>query len=40
VSGLTSHAYGAAMIALGLIGLVGLGAAILLPGEPVHAAEA
>jgi MFS family permease len=40
VSGLTSHAYGAAMVALGLIGLVGLGAAILLPREPVHAAEA
>ncbi len=40
VSGLTSHAYGAAMIALGLIGLVGLGAAILLPRAPVHPAEA
>ena len=31
VSGLTTHAYGAAMIALAVIGLIGLAAAILLP---------
>jgi MFS family permease len=33
VSGLTSHAYGAAMIVLALIGIVGLAAATLLPAE-------
>jgi MFS family permease len=37
VSGLTTHAYGAAMIVLAVIGLVGLAAAILLPRQPVHA---
>jgi MFS family permease len=31
VAGLTTHAYGAAMVTLGVIGLIGLGAAILLP---------
>jgi MFS family permease len=40
VSGLTTGAYGAAMIALAVIGLVGLAAAILLPHEPVHAVDA
>ena len=40
VSGLTTHAYGAAMIVLAVIGLVGLAAAILLPREPVHATAA
>jgi MFS family permease len=36
VSGLTSHAYGAAMIVLGAVGLVGLVAALLLPRERVQ----
>ncbi|HEV3133471.1 MAG TPA: MFS transporter [Acidimicrobiia bacterium] len=40
VSGLTTHAYGAAMIALAVIGLVGLTAAILLPHQPAHAVDA
>ena len=40
VSGLTSHAYGAAMIVLAAIGLIGLAAAILLPREPAHTVEA
>jgi MFS family permease len=40
VSGLTTHAYGAAMIVLAVIGLVGLAAAILLPRQPVHATAA
>jgi MFS family permease len=40
VSGLTTHAYGAAMIVLAVIGLVGLAAAILLPREPAHAVDA
>ena len=40
VSGLTTHAYGAAMIVLAVIGLVGLAAAILLPREPAHATAA
>ena len=40
VSGLTSHAYGAAMIVLGVSGFIGLAAAILLPREPVHAVAA
>src|SRR5256885_10125096 len=31
LSGLTSHAYGAAMITLAVIGLIGLGAALFLP---------
>jgi MFS family permease len=39
VSGLTTHAYGAAMIALAVIGLVGLAAAILLPRQPAHAVD-
>ncbi len=34
VSGLTDHAYGAAMIALAALGLVGLVVAFLLPGGP------
>jgi MFS family permease len=33
VAGLTAHAYGAAMVTLGGIGLIGLGAAALLPGR-------
>ncbi|MFL5791440.1 MAG: MFS transporter, partial [Actinomycetota bacterium] len=33
VSGLTSRAYGASMIVLALIGLVGLGAALFVPGQ-------
>jgi MFS family permease len=37
VSGLTSHAYGAAMIVLGAMGLVGLAATILLPVEATRA---
>jgi MFS family permease len=40
VAGLTTHAYGAAMIVLAVIGVVGLAAAILLPREPAHAIEA
>ncbi len=40
VSGLTNHAYGAAMIVLGAIGFVGLAAAIFLPRQPAHAVEA
>jgi hypothetical protein len=40
VSGLTTHAYGAAMIVLAVIGLVGLAAAVLLPREPAHAVDA
>ena len=31
VAGLTTHAYGAAMVTLGVIGLIGLGAALFLP---------
>src|SRR5436309_2402670 len=38
VSGLTTHAYGAAMIALGVIGLIGLIAAMFLPATPVRPA--
>jgi MFS family permease len=37
VSGLTSHAYGAAMITLGAIGLIGLGATLFLPTEATRA---
>jgi nitrate/nitrite transporter NarK len=40
VAGLTTHAYGAAMIVLAVIGLVGLAAAILLPRGPAHAVDA
>jgi MFS family permease len=40
VSGLTSHAYGAAMIVLAAIGLIGLVAAVLLPREAVRAVDA
>jgi MFS family permease len=40
VAGLTTHAYGAAMIVLAVIGLVGLVAAILLPRERAHAVDA
>jgi MFS family permease len=40
VAGLTTHAYGAAMIVLAAIGFIGLAAAILLPREPVHAVDA
>jgi MFS family permease len=40
VSGLTNHAYGAAMIVLGAIGFVGFAAAIFLPRQPAHAVEA
>jgi MFS family permease len=40
VAGLTTHAYGAAMVALGVIGLIGLGAAMFLPGRLAHAAAA
>jgi len=38
VSELTSHSYGWAMIALGVIGLIGLGAAMFLPRNPVQVA--
>jgi predicted MFS family arabinose efflux permease len=37
VSGLTDHAYGLAMVALGVIGLIGLGAAVFLGSDPDHA---
>ena len=37
VSGLTTRAYGLAMITLAVIGLIGLGAAILLSSNPVSA---
>jgi MFS family permease len=40
VSGLTTHAYGAAMIVLGAVGLVGLVAAVLLPAERTQLAGA
>jgi MFS family permease len=40
VAGLTTHAYGAAMVVLAVIGLVGLAASILLPREPAHAVDA
>ncbi len=36
VSGLTNHAYGAAMIVLGVIGLIGLVAAVILPTSPAN----
>ncbi len=36
VSGLTSRAYGLAMIALAVIGLIGLVAAMLLPTNPAQ----
>jgi MFS family permease len=36
VSGLTTHAYGTAMIALGAIGLIGLIAAMFLPATPIR----
>jgi MFS family permease len=36
VSGLTNHAYGAAMIVLGVIGLIGLAAAVILPTSPAN----
>jgi predicted MFS family arabinose efflux permease len=39
VSGLTSHAYGAAMITLAAIGLVGLVAALFLPTSPANPAD-
>ena len=38
VAGLTASAYGAAMVTLGVIGLIGLGAAALLPGRMAPAA--
>ena len=38
VAGLTTHAYAAAMVTLGVIGLIGLGAAALLPGRVAPAA--
>jgi MFS family permease len=40
VSGLTTHAYGAAMIVLAVIALTGLVAAVLLPRQQVPATEA
>jgi MFS family permease len=40
VAGLTTHAYGAAMIVLGAIGLLGLAAAVFLPRAPAHAVDA
>jgi MFS family permease len=40
VAGLTTHAYGAAMVALGVIGLIGLAAAAFLPGRLAPAAPA
>jgi MFS family permease len=40
VSGLTSHAYGAAMITLAAIGLIGLVAALFLPTSPATATPA
>jgi MFS family permease len=40
VAGLTTHAYGAAMIVLAVIGLVGLAASILLPREPALPVDA
>jgi len=40
VAGLTTHAYGAAMIVLAVIGFIGLAAAILLPREPARAVDA
>jgi MFS family permease len=40
VAGLTTHAYGAAMIVLAVIGLTGLAAAIFLPRQPAHAVAA
>lgn len=39
VSGLTTHAYGAAMITLGGFGLIGLVAALFLPGKPAPPAR-
>ena len=38
VSGLTDKSYGLAMIALAVIGLIGLGAAVFLPGNPAEPA--
>ena len=38
VAGLTTRAYGAAMVALGVIGLIGLAAAAFLPGRLAPAA--
>ena len=40
VAGLTTHAYGAAMVTLGVIGLIGLGAALFLPARLAPAASA
>jgi len=40
VSGLTNHAYGAAMITLAAIGLIGLVAALFLPTSPAIPADA
>ncbi len=40
VAGLTTHAYGAAMIVLAVIGFIGLAAAILLPREPARSVDA
>ncbi|MFI8387718.1 hypothetical protein [Streptomyces sp. NPDC085540] len=37
VAGLTSGAYAAVLITLAVIGLVGLGAAVLLPRKPLPA---
>jgi MFS family permease len=37
VSGLTTHAYGAAMITLGVIGVIGLGATLFIPTEATRA---
>jgi MFS family permease len=39
VAGLTAHAYGAAMVTLGVIGLIGLGAALFLPGRLAPVAQ-
>jgi MFS family permease len=40
VAGLSAHAYGAAMVTLGVIGLIGLGAALFLPVRLAPAASA
>ena len=38
VSGLTDRSYGLAMVSLAAVGLIGLGAAMLLPTSPVQQA--
>jgi hypothetical protein len=38
VSGLTNRSYGASMIVLSIIGIVGLGAALFLPTQPAQQA--